>query len=113
MMSVPVMSDGMRSGVNWMRLNSRPERLRDGAHHQRLGGAGKTGDQTMAADEERDENLIDHLLLADDDLADLVENAVAHSMEAVDAFLQFRGVQIHFSSSHRSFPFLGVFDLQE
>ena len=24
MMSVPVMSDGIRSGVNWMRLNSRP-----------------------------------------------------------------------------------------
>jgi hypothetical protein len=24
MMSVPVMSEGIRSGVNWMRLNSRP-----------------------------------------------------------------------------------------
>ena len=24
MMSVPVMSDGIRSGVNWMRLNTRP-----------------------------------------------------------------------------------------
>ena len=52
-------------------LELQAERLRDGAHHQRLRGAGKTGDQAMAADEERGENLIEHLLLADDDLPHL------------------------------------------
>ena len=39
MMSVPVMSEGIRSGVNWMRLNSRPRMVREGPHQQRLGGA--------------------------------------------------------------------------
>ena len=95
-------------------LEFQAERLRDGADHQRLRGAGKPRDQAMAADEERDENLIEHFLLADDHLADLAENAVAHRMKAVDAFLQFHGVQIHFSrSSHRLFPFLRVLELEE
>jgi hypothetical protein len=94
-------------------LEFEAQRLRDGADHQRLRGAGQAGDQAVAADEERGEDLVDDLLLADDDLANLAENAVAHGVKAVDAFLEFRGVEIHFSSSHRSFPFLGVFDLQE
>ncbi len=52
-------------------LEVQAERLRDGAHHQRLRRAGQAGDQAMAADEQRDENLVEHFLLADDDLADL------------------------------------------
>ena len=71
MMSVPVMSDGIRSGVNWMRLNSQSERLRDGADQQRLRGPGQTGDQAVAADEQRDQHLFEHFVLTDDDAPDL------------------------------------------
>ena len=43
-----------------------------------------------------------------------VEDAVAHGLKAVNALLQFRGVQIHFSrGGHRLFPFLGVLELQQ
>ena len=41
----------------------------NGPHHQRLGQAGHTGDQAVAAGEERNENLLDRLLLPDDDPA--------------------------------------------
>ena len=43
----------------------------------------------MAADEQRDQNLIEHFFLADDHLADLTQDAVAHRLKAIDAFFQF------------------------
>ena len=42
--------------------------LRDGFHQECLGEAGRAGDETMPAGEQRDERLFDDLLLADDDL---------------------------------------------
>ena len=69
--SVPVMSAGMRSGVNWMRWNFRWKICAMRFHEQRLGQPGRAGDQAMAAGEEGDEQLLDHLLLADDDFAQL------------------------------------------
>src|SRR5467141_1296874 len=48
----------------------------------------------MAADKQRDENLVEHFLLSDDDLADLSENVVPHRLKAYDALLQFRGIRI-------------------
>ena len=69
MMSVPVMSVGIRSGVNWMRLNSKAEHVGHGAHQQRLGRAGQAGDQAVAADEQADPHLFNHFVLADDDTA--------------------------------------------
>ena len=47
------MSDGIRSGVNWMRLNVRLEHLRQRADQQRLGQPGHADDEAVAADEER------------------------------------------------------------
>ncbi len=47
------------------------EHLRDRTHEQRLRQARRTGDQAMPAGEQRDEQLLDHLLLADDDLLQL------------------------------------------
>jgi hypothetical protein len=47
--------------------------LRDGADHERLRSAGQAGDEAVAADEERGEDLVDDLLLSDDDLATLSE----------------------------------------
>ena len=75
--SVPVMSDGIRSGVNWMRLEVEGEALREGADHERLGEAGHPFEHAVPAAEHGDEQLLDHLVLADDHLrhlaADLVE----------------------------------------
>ena len=58
------------------------ERLRDGADKQRLRRSGKAGDQAMAADEQRDQNLIEHFLLADDDPADLLDDFRLGLLEA-------------------------------
>ena len=82
------------------------ERLRDGAHHQRLGRAGQAGDQAMATDKQRGEDLIEHLLLADDHLAHLGEDAFADRWNRSMRCLQFGRVQVKFSDCyHRHFPF--------
>ena len=44
---------------------------------QRLGQARHAGDQAVAAGEQRDQHLLDDLVLADDDLAELGEDALA------------------------------------
>ena len=96
-------------------LENQAERLRNRADHQRLRRAGKARDQAVAADEQRDENLIEHFVLADDDLADLREDAVAHRLESDRCAssvprsrrLTSAGVAIGL------FPFLGVLELQE
>ena len=45
------------------------EDLRDGTDQERLRQARRAGDQTVAAGEEADQDLVDRVLLADDDLA--------------------------------------------
>ena len=77
MISVPVMSAGIRSGVNWMRLNDRFSDAGQRADHQRLGQAGHAFQQAVAAAEEGDQQLLDHLVLADDDLGQLREDLFA------------------------------------
>ena len=64
------------------------QRFGDGAHHQRLGGAGQAGDEAMAADKQRDEDLVEDLILADDDLAYLGEDSIAYRVKSLDALLQ-------------------------
>ena len=71
------MSAGIRSGVNWIRLNDEIEDLRDGLDQQRLREAGHARDQAVPAREERDQDLIDDVILADDHLANLGENPLA------------------------------------
>ena len=75
--SVPVMSDGMRSGVNWIRLKSRSRMSASVLISSVFARPGHAGDQAVAAGEERDQHLLDDLVLADDDLAQLGENALA------------------------------------
>ena len=94
MMSVPVMSLGIRSGVNWMRLKTRPEGLRHGAHQQGFGGAGKPGDEAVAAHEQADHDLLQHLLLAHDHAAHLRHDVGLHLAEALDARLQYFGFHL-------------------
>ncbi len=49
---------------------------------QRLGQPGHAGEQAVAAGEERDEHLIDDLVLADDDLPQLLEDLLAPGRDA-------------------------------
>ena len=65
------MSDGIRSGVNWMRLKLRFSDVGQRADHQRLGQARHADQQAVAAGEDGDEQLLEDALLADDDLAQL------------------------------------------
>ena len=58
-MRVPVMSAGIRSMVNWMRLKLRFSACAERAHDQRLAGARHALDQHVAAGEEGDEDLLD------------------------------------------------------
>jgi hypothetical protein len=66
------MSAGMRSGVNWIR-ERQIEDLGERLDEQRLRQAGDAGDQAVASSEQRHQHLIDDLVLADDDLAQLGE----------------------------------------
>jgi len=54
----------------------------------------------MPADEQGDEDLLEHVLLADDDFVHLGQNAVAHRLKACDAFFEFRRVESGFNSRH-------------
>jgi hypothetical protein len=55
-------------------LELQAQHLRHGAHEQRLGRAGQAGNQAVAADEQADTHLFDHLVLADDDAAHLPDD---------------------------------------
>ena len=68
------MSDGIRSGVNWMRLKRDVEDLAMRADHERLGQPGHADEQAVAAGEDGGEDLLDHLGLADDDPAELLDH---------------------------------------
>ncbi len=68
-------------------LEHQAQGLRDGPHQQRLGRAGQAGDQAVAADEQRDQDLIEHLLLADDHFPHLPDDLVASGLETLDALL--------------------------
>ena len=70
-MLVPVMSAGMRSGVNWIRLNVQSMTSRDRPDEHRLAQSRDALEQHVAVREEADEGVADEVLLADDDLADL------------------------------------------
>ena len=97
------MSDGIRSGVNWMRLNVEIEDLGERLDQQRLRQAGHAGDQAVAAGEERDQHLLDDLVLADDDLAQLGENALAALGDSfgADGWQPTNPCQVSFNASGR------------
>ncbi len=65
------MSDGIRSGVNWMRLNFRCTASRERLDQQRLRQPGHAAQQAVAAGEEGGEDFGDHLILANDHAAKL------------------------------------------
>ena len=69
--TVPVMSAGIRSGVNWMRLCADAERARECAHHARLADAGHALEQRVTTQDEADHHAADGLALSHDRGADL------------------------------------------
>ena len=68
--SEPRMSDGIRSGVNWMRARGEAEDGAEGLDQLGLGEAGNADEQAVAAGEDGDQRPLDDGLLAVDDLAD-------------------------------------------
>ena len=75
-MRVPTMSDGSRSGVNWMRANDAADDVGERLGGERLGEAGHRLEQAVAAGEQTDEQPLEQAGLADDDLAQLEEDAL-------------------------------------
>ena len=70
------MSDGIRSGVNWMRWNcsvvsaaERAQELGQAARHERLGRAGHALDQHVAADQQGGQQQAEWLVEIDQDAA--------------------------------------------
>ena len=84
MISVPVMSAGIRSGVNWMRLNDRFSARARVLIISVLARPGHAFQQAMAAAEERDQQLFDDVVLADDDLRKLIEDLLAGLAQLTD-----------------------------
>ena len=68
-------------------LEDQAERLRQRAHQQRLGRSRQAGDQAVAAHEQGDQHLLDHLVLSDNHLADFAHDAAVDLLETVDPFL--------------------------
>ena len=71
---MPVMSDGIRSGVNWMRLKATSRIWADRRDHERLGQARHADQQAMPAGEDGGEDLLDDVRLADDDAPQLLDH---------------------------------------
>ena len=72
-------------------LEAQVEDLGQRADQQRLGQAGHAGQQAVAAGEERDQQLIDGVVLADDHLAQLLADPAAAFDDTGDDFLGGRG----------------------
>ena len=81
--SVPVMSEGIRSGVDWIRLNT-SDMSAPASYQERLGQTGHAHQQAVPARKHGDHHLVDHLVHADDDLADLGDDAIALSAVRLD-----------------------------
>ena len=71
-----------------MRRNCEAQRFGDGPHHQCFCGAGHAGQQAVATNKDGNQYLVQHFLLAHDDLAHLLEDFFAHRVEVLDAFLE-------------------------
>ena len=64
--SEPMMSEGIRSGVNWMRLASSPSTLPSVSTSSVLARPGTPISSACPPDKDGDERALDHLLLAED-----------------------------------------------
>ena len=81
---MPVMSLGIRSGVNWIRLNSSESDCASELTIKRLREAGHPFEDAMAAGEDGDQELIDDLVLPDDLPADLLADLLVDRTKFVE-----------------------------
>ena len=84
MMLVPVMSEGIRSGVNWIRENDRSSASASARTMRRLAQARHALEQHVAAGQQRGHEPVHDGLLPDDAPADLGEQARRVLHEAFD-----------------------------
>ena len=70
--------------MNCTREKLQVERLRHGLHEQRLREAGHADEQHVAAGEQRGDEIVDDLVLADDAAADLLDQRRARARELVE-----------------------------
>ena len=70
----PVTSEGIRSGVNWIRLKPMLGHLRERPRRQRLREARVVLEQHVPVGEQADQHELERLALADDGALDLVED---------------------------------------
>ncbi len=75
---MPVISEGIRSGVNWIRRKDRSIACARVETSSRLGQAGHALHHAMPAGEDGDENFLDDPFLPDDDLGQLCPQSVIH-----------------------------------
>ena len=72
-------------GCEFNPLKVQMENLRDGFHEQRLGESGRAGDEAMPTGEQRNEQLLNDILLADDNLGQLGLDARAAGFDLLDS----------------------------
>ena len=73
--------------MNWTRRKRAAEHLGERLDGQRLGEAGHALEQHVAAGEQRDEQALEHRVLADDDALDLVQRVLERVARLVEAGL--------------------------
>ncbi len=101
-MLVPMMSAGIRSGVNWIRLKSSDDGVGEGPHQQGLAQARHAFQECVPADEQAGQDAVDDLVVADDDLGDLsLDSLVGRAKSVGTGFHRFVGKGGHRRGSFR------------
>ena len=105
--------------MNWIRLNLRSRTCGERSDEQRLGQPGHADDEAVAADEERQQDLVDDLSLSNDQLRQLGLDALPAGIHPIgqrnvlrrihhDAFfLSLLDVESHDESFRVRFDFVG------
>ena len=82
-----------------MRLNSRPKRVGERLDEQCFCRSRQAGDQAVAADEEGDQYLLEHLVLTDDHAPYLGHDIGVSFLESFNPAFQFDSIE-RWSSGH-------------
>ena len=84
---VPMRSPGIRSGVNWIRLNFRFSTLRERVHDLGFPETGDPLEQHVSSRQQARHDAADDFDVADDDAGHLVLNSIVLFVELADFFL--------------------------
>jgi hypothetical protein len=87
-----MMSAGIRSGVNWMRLNARSRTSLSVRTSKRLAQTGHALEQHVAAGKNRGQGPVHHGVLADHDASDFTADTGVNLTKLGDLFLGVHGV---------------------